>query len=289
MELQPIVAASVESGVGSTPHAGLGLGLSLRAAAVGRRRRLLVTNLVSGVIIGAAFGVAVYVHEAQEKKAKEKLRKVAFIQQQQKKPEPPKPKPEAPKPKPKSPPKKQRLKAPDRKVVQALQAPTKVPDKVDKPPQIMEEDTAHGSLSGTDDEDAGEMGGGADEPPPGPTGTGGEGGTEPAPPPPPPPKPKKKTPPPRPIFLRADMQPPERTSGEDPSYPSAASQAGINGTVILLITVSAKGKVTDVKIIKNLPILGEHCARTVRSWRFKPYIVNGVAVPVIVRQPFTFK
>jgi len=85
------------------------------------------------------------------------------------------------------------------------------------------------------------------------------------------------------------MPEPERISGENPSMPTAALQAGIEGQVVLLIHVGANGRVTKVVVIKKLPVLAEHCARVVRSWRYKPYVHNGQSVPFIVRQPFVFK
>lgn len=296
--MQPLVQATVDRGTASsTPHSGLGLGASFAAAAQGRRRRLLVTNLVSTLVIGTAFGIAVYLHEAAERKEKDKIRKIVLIQQKAKPPEPPKPPPPPPpplkkKPGPKDPglPKKQRLKAPDREVTKAIKAPDKVPDKAEKPPEQVEDDSVHMSTDGTDDESAGEVGGGVDAPPPGPTGSGGGSGDgTPVQPEPPPPPPKKKPKPPTPIFLRAGMPSPERISGDDPAFPPAAQQAGIDGTVVLLITVGTDGKVKDVKIIKNLPIIGEHCARVVKSWRYAPYIYQGQPAPIIVRQPFSFK
>jgi protein TonB len=263
---------------------GSSLGLGLVTAAADRRKRLFASNAVSGAILAASFGTAVYLHEAKSKE-EEIVRKVSFIQQAPK-PQPKeaeKPKPPPPKKKPA--PKKQRLAVADRKMTRALVAPKEVPKVAEKPPEVIEEDTVHLSVEGTLDETVGEIGGQLEKPPPGPTGPGGPGeGTEPEPPPKPKPIAKPKT-----IFLRADMPKPERVSGEDPTYPDAAKQAGIEGTVVLLFTITPEGTVTNIRVIKDLPILGELCKKVVRSWKFKPFIYQGAPTSVIMRQPFTFK
>jgi TonB family protein len=103
------------------------------------------------------------------------------------------------------------------------------------------------------------------------------------------PKPKPKPKPVKPIFLRADMPKPERLEGSDPAYTEAAKAAGIEGLVVLLFTITPKGDVTNVRVIKNLPVLGDVCAATVRRWKFKPVIYQDQPVSVIVKQPFLFK
>jgi protein TonB len=265
-----------------------------------RRKRLAMTNLVSAVLIGTAFVLAVVLHEAKAQDDSEKeMRKVAFIQAKPK----PKPPPEPPKPKPPPPvqkkqtarklglPKKQQLKAPNLKVAKALIAPKEVPKTAEKPPEQVEEpDSSTLSREGTDDESKGGLGGTTYEPPPGATGEGGgkEIGPEVAPPPPPPPKPKPKAP--KTLFLRADMPQPERLEGSDPAYTEAAKAAGIAGMVIILFKINTKGDVTDVKIIKNLPVLGDVCAATVKRWKFKPMTDDhGNPVNLMVKQPFFFK
>jgi protein TonB len=269
----------------------LGLGVEFKTLDAERRTRLFASNIVSASVVGAAFALAVVMHEAVEKAREREMRKISFVQARPKpapKPELPKPKPPPPKkkPGPKGPdkPVKQRLRAPDRAVAKTLVAPKEIPKVAEKPPEVVEEDTVHLATEGTLDETEGAIGGSIEKPPPGETGTGGGGEGAPVEEPPPKPKPKPKT-----IFLRADMPKPERIEGTDPAYVEAAKQAGISGLVVLLFTITPDGDVTNVRLIKDLPVLGQVCVKAVRQWKFKQVIYQGQPVSVIVKQPFLFK
>ncbi len=57
----------------------------------------------------------------------------------------------------------------------------------------------------------------------------------------------------------------------DPSYPEAAKRAGIEGTVELEVAIDAAGKVTDVEVVRGLPLgLSESAAESVRRWTWRP-------------------
>jgi TonB family protein len=114
---------------------------------------------------------------------------------------------------------------------------------------------------------------------------------EPAPVRPEPPPPPRADPPakPRTVFLREGMPEPERVEGRDPEYVPSAREAGIAGTVIVMFRITTTGRVRDVRVIKQLPVLGEACAAAVRRWRFAPYQLNGEAVNLLVRRGFQFR
>lgn len=57
----------------------------------------------------------------------------------------------------------------------------------------------------------------------------------------------------------------------DPPYPEAARRAGIEGTVELEVAIDASGKVTDVEVVRGLPLgLSESAAESVRRWTWRP-------------------
>jgi TonB family protein len=103
-----------------------------------------------------------------------------------------------------------------------------------------------------------------------------------------PPEPSAAPSPPRTIYLREDMPRPQRIGGPDPVYTEAAKAANITGKVELLFTVTPEGKVRNIRILRDLPILGEVCRSAVRRWTFKPVVVEGQPVSVIMRQAFVF-
>jgi protein TonB len=50
----------------------------------------------------------------------------------------------------------------------------------------------------------------------------------------------------------------------------------ISGTVMLEVSISAQGKVTDARAVSGPPELHAKAVQTVKQWRFKPTLVNGV-------------
>jgi TonB family protein len=74
----------------------------------------------------------------------------------------------------------------------------------------------------------------------------------------------------------------------DPAMPEQAKAARISGIVILQVTVNEEGEVTDIRIVRGHPLLGEPAVNAVKQWRYSPTYLNGEAVPVIaaVTVPF---
>jgi TonB family protein len=76
----------------------------------------------------------------------------------------------------------------------------------------------------------------------------------------------------------------------DPEYSEVARRARYQGSVVLQIVVDATGQVTDVRVIRPLGLgLDEKAVETVRTWKFKPALRNGVPVPVHVMVVVSFR
>jgi TonB family protein len=73
---------------------------------------------------------------------------------------------------------------------------------------------------------------------------------------------------------------PERTSGGTLDLPADAKAAGVTGPVMCEIVVDETGAVTEVKVVRSVPMLDAAAAAAVRTWRFNPAVVDGRAVPV---------
>jgi protein TonB len=57
----------------------------------------------------------------------------------------------------------------------------------------------------------------------------------------------------------------------EPAYPDLARRAGIEGTVELEVAIDAAGKVTDVEVVRGLPLgMSDAAADAVRRWTFRP-------------------
>jgi hypothetical protein len=65
-----------------------------------------------------------------------------------------------------------------------------------------------------------------------------------------------------------------------PSYPKLAKLTHVQGPVLLQAIVSGAGAVESVHAIKGPYLLRGAASNAVRTWRYKPYLVNGKAVEV---------
>ena len=96
---------------------------------------------------------------------------------------------------------------------------------------------------------------------------------QPEPPPPPPVTPMRIT---------SDLQRPAKVRDAVPVYPDIAMRARIGGMVILEATIDAGGRVTNVRVLRSVPLLDQAAIDAVRQWEFTPTRLNGVAIPVVM-------
>ena len=75
-------------------------------------------------------------------------------------------------------------------------------------------------------------------------------------------------PPPAPAGL---VEGPALVTRVEPVYPDLARRAGIEGTVELEVSIDAKGAVTEVEVVRGLPLgLSDAAADAVRRWKYRP-------------------
>ncbi len=128
----------------------------------------------------------------------------------------------------------------------------------------------------------------------------------PPPPPPPPPPPKKADkdvpPPPAPpteeelkefakdaVVAIGKIRPPKLIREVSPIYPKIARQSGVEGTVVLGVRTDAIGRITEVKVLKSIPLLDQAAVDAVRKWIYEPFIFKGKPTPVVFSVTITFK
>jgi len=141
----------------------------------------------------------------------------------------------------------------------------------------------------------------------------------PPPPPPPPPPPKKRIqtpkppeqeslqppPPPQPpsppteeelkefakgaVVAIGELRPPRLIREVPPIYPKIAKQARVEGTVVLAVRIDAKGRVTEVKVLKSIPLLDQAAVDAVRQWVYEPFLSKGKPTPVVFSVSAIFK
>jgi len=67
-----------------------------------------------------------------------------------------------------------------------------------------------------------------------------------------------------------------------PVYPPEARQQGIEGIVILAVTVDTNGEPADIQVLKGHPLLNDAAIEAVRQWRYIPAMLNGRPYPCAV-------
>lgn len=82
---------------------------------------------------------------------------------------------------------------------------------------------------------------------------------------------------------------PAITHKETPVYPDLARKAGIEGTVVVTVTIGKTGKVENASIFKSLPMLDEAALMAARKCVFKPAKQRDKFVKVKMNIPFKFK
>ena len=65
-----------------------------------------------------------------------------------------------------------------------------------------------------------------------------------------------------------------------PLYPAIARTAHIQGTVVLQATIGKGGSIENLRVISGHPMLQQAAMDAVRSWRYKPFLLNGEPVEV---------
>jgi periplasmic protein TonB len=117
------------------------------------------------------------------------------------------------------------------------------------------------------------------------------------PPPPPPPPPRRVGSAPREttgglaglaVRVGGAIKEPRKLKDVRPEYPSIAMEARVQGVVILECTISPEGTVSDVRVLRGIPLLDQAAIAAVKQWIYQPTLLNGEPVPVIMTVTVNF-
>lgn len=93
-----------------------------------------------------------------------------------------------------------------------------------------------------------------------------------------------------PIVVGGDVKAPEKIFQTNPQYTEIARKARIQGVVIVQAIIDKEGNVTNVKVLKGLPMgLEEAAVDAIKQWKFKPATLNGRPVTVYYNLTVNFK
>ena len=91
------------------------------------------------------------------------------------------------------------------------------------------------------------------------------------------------------VRVGGQIKEPKKLKNVNPVYPDIAKQARVQGVVILECTISPQGRVTDVKVLRGIPLLDAAAQEAVKQWVYTPTLLNGVPVPVIMTVTVNFR
>ena len=84
------------------------------------------------------------------------------------------------------------------------------------------------------------------------------------------------------LRVGGDIKVPIRLVHVPPVYPDAARADKVQGRVILEAIINEEGDVTNIRILRSLPMLEQAAVDAVSQWKYTPTLVADVAVPVIM-------
>jgi protein TonB len=92
-----------------------------------------------------------------------------------------------------------------------------------------------------------------------------------------------------PVRVGGNVPEPRKVHSVAPEYPPIARKARVQGIVILEATIGPRGNVTDVKVLRSIPLLDQAAIDAVKQWVYEPTLVNGVPTGVIMTVTVNFK
>ena len=91
-----------------------------------------------------------------------------------------------------------------------------------------------------------------------------------------------------PVRVGGNIRAPLKTKDVEPVMPDLARQVGIQGIVILEVTIDTQGKVANARVLRSILQLDQAALDAVRQWEYTPTYLNGSPVPVIMTVPVPF-
>lgn len=84
------------------------------------------------------------------------------------------------------------------------------------------------------------------------------------------------------VRVGGDVHAPTRLLNVPPVYPQDARDARVQGRVILEAVINESGDVTDVRVLRAVPMLEQAAIDAVSQWKYAPTTINGSPVSVIM-------
>jgi TonB family protein len=92
-----------------------------------------------------------------------------------------------------------------------------------------------------------------------------------------------------PMRVGGNIKAPVKTRNVAPLYPAAAQATGVQGVVIIELTIGPKGTVREARVLRSIPMLDQAALDAVRQWEYTPTLLNGIPVPVVMTVTVQFR
>jgi len=90
------------------------------------------------------------------------------------------------------------------------------------------------------------------------------------------------------ICVAAGIKGTNKIKDLSPVYPDIAKQARVQGIVILEAIIDPQGNVTNVRVLRSIPLLDQSAIEAVKQWKYEPTLLNGVPVPIVMTVTVNF-
>lgn len=101
------------------------------------------------------------------------------------------------------------------------------------------------------------------------------------------------TPPPAgpvtPVPASTLVTPPVKIRDASPVYPELPRLARTEGQVVIEAVIGVTGDVVETRVLRATPLFAEAALAAVRHWRYRPTLINGRPVPVVLTVTVTFR
>lgn len=92
------------------------------------------------------------------------------------------------------------------------------------------------------------------------------------------------------LRVTGDVRAPIAIDQPEPRYTEIARKQRVEGLVILEAVIDTAGRVTDVRVLRGLPMgLEQEAVSAVRRWRYTPATLHGLPVPVLITVTVSFR
>jgi protein TonB len=92
--------------------------------------------------------------------------------------------------------------------------------------------------------------------------------------------PKVKVAPPKKVSISAGVMVGMLLQKTQPVYPPIAKAARVSGTVVLQATISKTGQIEGLHVLSGPAMLQQAAMDAVKTWRYRPYLLNNEPVEV---------